>query len=269
MLNFLFSTNIILIITAVVPAIVLLIVIYKADKRDKEPPRLLIGLVALGIISTSLAVVTERIGNSLLLLFCEEDSLLYNALMYFVVVALSEEGFKYLLLKFRTWNNPNFNCQFDGVVYAVFVSLGFALWENIGYVLSFGLNTALVRAITAVPGHACFGVFMGLFYGIAKKYSNLGDERKSKGFRTLAVVIPALLHGTYNFTASLENQHFAWIFFAFVAVLFVVAIIMVRKLSKSDKYLYKAPQYEVFDRGESQTQSKEEFVSHANDIYKD
>ena len=67
--------------------------------------------------------------------------------MYFVVVAISEEGFKYVLLKKRTWKSREFNCEFDGVVYAVFVSLGFALWENIFYVLSYGFATAVARLV--------------------------------------------------------------------------------------------------------------------------
>ncbi len=83
---------------------------------------------------------------------CRRVSTAYNVLLYFVVVALSEEGFKYLLLKKRTWYSSEFNCQFDGVVYAVFVALGFALWENISYVLMYGLGTAAIRAVTAVPG---------------------------------------------------------------------------------------------------------------------
>ena len=70
----------------------------------------------------------------------------YNAIMYFGIVAFSEEGAKYFLLRRRTWHSAAFNCQFDGVVYAVFVALGFALWENISYVLMYGLSTALVRA---------------------------------------------------------------------------------------------------------------------------
>ena len=92
--------------------------------------------------------------------------MLYQIILYFVIVAIAEESSKYFFLKKRTWNNPEFNCQYDGVVYAVFVSLGFALWENINYVLSYGFSTAIVRAITAIPGHACFGVFMGVFLSL-------------------------------------------------------------------------------------------------------
>ena len=124
--------NPILIAAAVIPAIFLLVQINKADKLDREPVGLLVSLVIQGIISTALAVLTERLGTAILDSLWPENALAYRVLMYFAVVGLSEEGFKYLLLKRRTWYSPDFNCQFDGVVYAVCVALGFALWENIG-----------------------------------------------------------------------------------------------------------------------------------------
>ena len=154
-----------------------------------------------------------------------------------MVVAVSEEGFKYLLLKWRTWRSPFFNCQFDGVVYAVFVSLGFALWENIGYVLRYGLGTALLRAVTAVPGHACFGVFMGVWYGLAKKYASLGLTGRARLCRLLCLLLPALLHGAYDFIASYDTTQYAWGFAAFVAALFLVSFLLVKRASRRDEYL--------------------------------
>ena len=147
---FLFYVNPILIAAAVIPAIVLLRFVYKEDRLDKESPRLLLSLVLFGIIATFAALISEQIGETVLALIVPQDTTAYNAILYFIVVALSEEGFKYLLLKKRTWWSSEFNCQFDGVVYAVFVSLGFALWENISYVVMYGLGTALVRAVTAI-----------------------------------------------------------------------------------------------------------------------
>ena len=143
---FLFYTNPILIAAAVLPAIFLLVHVYRADKLEKEPAPLLISLVLYGIAATFIALVLERAGSFLLGLWFEEGSVAYNAIMYFGIVAFSEEGAKYFLLRRRTWHSAAFNCQFDGVVYAVFVALGFALWENISYVLMYGLSTALVRA---------------------------------------------------------------------------------------------------------------------------
>ena len=232
-----FSTKPILTAAAVIPAIVLLVKIYKADKLDKEPLGLLIALVFWGAVSTTLAVFTEEVGTGILDTLWPEDSLLYRLLMYFVVVGLSEEGFKYLLLKRHTWRSAAFSCQFDGVVYATAVSLGFALWENIGYVAMYGMGTALVRAVTAVPGHACFGVFMGAFYGMAKRYSNYGCEAQSKRCRHLAVLLPTVLHGFYDFIATSESRFSEWAFLLFVIVLFLITSRMVKDLSREDRYI--------------------------------
>ena len=232
-----FYTNPILIAAAVIPAVFLLVHVYRADKLEKEPAPLLISLVLYGIAATFIALLLERFGSWLLGRYFPENSTPYNVLMYFGVVAFSEEGAKYFLLKRRTWNSAAFNCQFDGVVYAVFVSLGFALWENISYVLMYGLSTALVRAVTAVPGHACFGVFMGVYYGRAKRYDNDGDLVNAKRCRTMAVLMPALLHGAYDFIATMEDPSCEWVFLVFVLALFAVSLKLVRVGSRSDRYI--------------------------------
>lgn len=232
-----FYLNPILIAAAVIPAVVLLVKVYKVDHLDKESPRLLWNLVVRGVIATVFAMLTEWIGEFVLSSFVQEQTVLYNFLLYFIVVAVSEEGFKYLLMKQRTWKDPEFNFQFDGVVYAVFVSLGFALWENISYVLMYGFGTALVRAVTAVPGHACFGVFMGAWYGLSRKYESYGMHSQSKVCRVVALLSSIVLHGCYDFTASIENQNYAWVFVAFVVVMFLVAFRLVKKLSQNDRYV--------------------------------
>ena len=232
-----FYTNPILIAAAVIPAVFLLVHVYRADKLEKEPAPLLISLVLYGIAATFIALLLERFGSWLLGRYFPENSTPYNVLMYFGVVAFSEEGAKYFLRKRRTWRSAAFNCQFDGVVYAVFVALGFALWENISYVLMYGLSTALVRAVTAVPGHACFGVFMGVYYGRAKRYDNDGDFVKAKRCRTMAVLMPALLHGAYDFIATMEDPNCEWMFLVFVLALFAVSLKLVRVGSRSDRYI--------------------------------
>ena len=199
---FLFYTNPILIAAAVLPAIFLLVHVYRADKLEKEPAPLLISLVLYGIAATFIALVLERAGSFLLGLWFEEGSVAYNAIMYFG-----------------------------------FVALGFALWENISYVLMYGLSTALVRAVTAVPGHACFGVFMGVWYGLAKRLHGQGRDSASKLCRVLALLLSALLHGCYDFIASIESVHYGWLFAAFVAILFVLAFILVRRQARHDRYI--------------------------------
>ncbi len=226
-----------LIIAAVVPAVFLMIRVYRSDRLEKESPGMLLKLAVFGVLSSLAAMVVEKILSFILGVLVPENTVAYHVILYFVIVAFAEEISKFIFLKFGSWHSPEFNCQYDGVVYAVFVSLGFALWENISYVLNYGFTTAIVRAVTAIPGHASFGVFMGIFYGIAKKYSKRKEEGKSLIFRYLAVLVPALLHGTYDYIATLQEKGSDWMFLGFIAVLFVLAFFLVGRSAKKDQYI--------------------------------
>lgn len=227
----------ILVAAAVIPAVFLMIKVYRSDRLEKESPRLLMNLVKAGVMSSLLALVEERVLSVLLGMCVAPGDPMYNVILYFGIVAFSEETSKYIFMKRNTWRNYEFNCQYDGVVYAVFVSLGFALWENISYVLQYGFATAVVRAGTAIPGHACFGVFMGVFYGIAKKYDNRGDKGTSKLFRVLAVLFPAGLHGAYDYIATMEEYNGDTCFIGFIVVLFAASYILVNRMSRNDRFI--------------------------------
>lgn len=229
--------NVILIISAVVPAIFLMVRIYRKDKLEKENGRFLWNLVKAGIFSSLIAMISEKILVTLLGKIFDPSSEVYRILLYFLVVGISEEGAKYYLLKKNSWNSSEFDCVFDGVIYAVFVSLGFALWENISYVLNFGLPTAVVRAITAIPGHASFGVFMGVFYSAAKLYEVYGDGMASSRCKVLALLVPILLHGLYDYIATLQVFTENYLFLIFIALLFIAANYVVGKVSKYDRYM--------------------------------
>ena len=116
----------------------------------------------------------------------------------FVVVGCSEELWKLLLLLLAVWKSREFDEYYDGIVYACFVSLGFACFENISYVFgqqafSDALVTGSVRAVLSVPGHFLFGVMMGYYVALAKF-----DEGHRKGYLLMAFVVPMLLHGTFD-----------------------------------------------------------------------
>lgn len=225
-----------LIAAAVIPAVFLMIKVYRSDRLEKESPGFLFRLALAGVIATLLAMLAERIGGYILDFAVPKDSKWYNIILYFVIVGFAEEGAKFKLLKRNTWYSDSFNCQYDAVIYSVFVSLGFALWENISYVLHYGFSTALVRAVTAIPGHACFSVFMGAFYGVARGCAYLNENGKAKVFRILSVVIPALIHGCYDYFATVETAYGELAFFGFIAVLFAVSYVLVSRLSKNDRY---------------------------------
>ncbi|MBQ7523601.1 MAG: PrsW family intramembrane metalloprotease [Oscillospiraceae bacterium] len=227
----------VLIAAAIIPAIFLMVHVYRLDRLEKEDPRLLWELVKAGIFSSLIALVEERVLGVILDMTVAQNTVLYNVILYFGIVAFAEESSKYIMLKRRSWHSPEFNCQYDGVIYAVFVSLGFALWENISYVMMYGFGTAVVRAVTAIPGHACFGVFMGVFYAAAKKFERIGWQSRSKSCRVLAVLVPALLHGAYDYIATTANDEVSMYFVFFVLALFVASYVLIGKAAKTDEYM--------------------------------
>ncbi|MBQ0028284.1 MAG: PrsW family intramembrane metalloprotease [Lachnospiraceae bacterium] len=233
---------------AVLPSIVLLIYIYRKDKKEKEPKKLLLKCFILGVLSSIPAMIMEIIIEEFIDGMAIPGSVLYAALDGFLVAAFSEELCKYLLLKKATWKSPFFNCHFDGIVYAVYVSLGFATLENIMYIADGGLSTAITRFFTAVPGHACDSVYMGYFYSIAKNAYINGDKKVARQNKRLALIIPIILHGIYDCLLSFEEDVVGegimltgillWI--VFVIILFVATFKLVNKASRQDSAFYES-----------------------------
>ena len=222
-------------VAGLVPCVVLLWYINKKDSIEKEPTGLLVKLIFLGCLSTIPAMVLELVGTNILTsIGMDETSYLYIFIENFFIVALAEEGCKKLMLRLGSWKNPAFNYVFDGVVYGVCVALGFAGLENVLYISGFGMEVAVVRGLAAVPLHAICGVFMGHFYGLEKKYTATGMTGLAMNVKTLSIVIPVLIHGFYDFAASIGSDTFAYIWLGFVVLMDIVAIKAIRQYSGMD-----------------------------------
>lgn len=222
------------ILAAVIPAVVLLRYIYRHDTIEREPPGLLCVLLLMGVAAALCAGVLESIAQTILTLLVDPGSPVYTILLAFLVVAAVEEGTKYWLLKRRTWNHPAFNYRFDGIVYAVFVSLGFAAYENIQYVLHYGLSVALPRAFLAVPGHMSFAVCMGIYYGRAKLCEGWGDyDGVRKNLRT-GYLFAVFLHGFYDACAMIGTTRATILFLAFAALMFFKVYRQLKRESLTD-----------------------------------
>lgn len=229
------------VLAAVLPAVFLLRYIYRQDTVEKEPAGLLMALLVRGVVAALLSGVLEGIGGQLLGLFPVQSQTLYIIMFAFLVVAVVEEGTKYLLMKHCTWNDPNFNCSFDGIVYAVFTSLGFAAFENIRYVFHYGLSVALPRALLAVPGHMSFAVVMGVLYGRARRLENHGHHVAARMSRRLGYVLAVCLHGFYDTCAMIDTNLSMMVFFSFVAIMFLSVFRLVRKESEKDEPIIETP----------------------------
>lgn len=233
-----------LIALALIPAIVLLVYIFKKDNLEKEPMKLLWKCFFWGAVSTIGAILLEELGEMLYEGSYEYGSAPYAFVDAFIVTALAEELCKYVILKKKTWKSAELNCSFDGIVYAVFVSLGFAACENVFYVTDGGFSVAILRMFTAVPLHAFSAVFMGFFYSRAKEAHVQGRKHSMRRNKCLTLIVPILIHGFYDFLLSMDEDVIGetrstintvvWILF--VIALFIVSFKLVNKASKEDRY---------------------------------
>jgi len=222
------------IFAAVLPAVILLRYIYQHDIIEKETPGLIVLLVLMGVVSALAASVLEMFAQGILNFLVTPGTRLHTILLAFVVIAAVEEGTKFWLLKRRSWNHPAFNYRFDGIVYSVAVSLGFAAYENIQYVLHYGLSVALPRALLAVPGHMSFAVCMGIYYGRAKLCENWGNPMEARKNLRKGYLYAVFLHGFYDACAMLGTGSAAIVFLIFVAVMFATVFKHVKRESQTD-----------------------------------
>lgn len=215
---------------AIIPGVLFIIYVYKKDKVEKEPVGLIMKLILFGIASCFAAAFLESAESAFLPQYPEGT--LQNALINsFAMAALVEETVKYLATRFGSWKYQGFNYRFDGIVYGVSAAVGFAIYENVMYVASYGLATAVVRAFTAIPLHAFCGAFMGVFYAYSKKASIEGKSPAK--WTLLALIVPMLIHGTYDTFAFLGDRGTLPLL-VFVVILYIAGIVMIRKMSRED-----------------------------------
>ncbi len=217
-----------LIVLALAPVIIIALYFYYRDKYEKEPILMLVKALGAGIIIVIPIIIIEKLLMTIIIILPHQAQAFYRA---FIVAGFTEELFKFLVLYIIIWSNKNFNEKFDGIVYAVFISLGFAGVENIMYVLQHGVATGYVRALVSVPGHALFGITMGYYFGLAKFYLE-----KRKQFMIRSFLYPVILHGVFDFILMLGNYRLLIGFVPYVVFLYIDGLRRIRRISQSSIY---------------------------------
>lgn len=211
---------------AILPVIFFIVWIYFKDKYDKEPPLKLLQYFILGILVSILAIFLE-LYFSRLNIFSGIAGSLYTA---FFVAAFTEEGLKSIILIPVLLKDKNFNEKLDGIIYSIFLALGFATIENIIYLtrerLDLYFELGITRALISIPSHVMFAITMGYYIS---KYKFAKENKKSK-YLIYAIIIPILFHGVFDFILMIEYR---W-----AIIVFIVYIIFLWKvnLDKLDTY---------------------------------
>lgn len=197
------ENELVLFTVATLPVFLIGLFVYMKD-RERESKSILVKLFFLGIASCIPVAIIEVIIE---MFFGDTANLnLVQLFLYVLIgVAMVEEFAKWIITYKVGWKSKEFNYLYDMIVYGVFAALGFAFFENLFYVYDNGIGTGIARAIMAVPGHACDGLLMGYFLGLAKiNYinGNMSLYRKNK---LLSYFVPVILHTTYDFFLFTEK----------------------------------------------------------------
>lgn len=215
-----------ILIAAVAPGFALLTFFYLKDKYDSEPLHLVLKMFFLGF----LIVVPVMIIQRGLVIWLGEGSFVSA----FIVSAGIEELLKWIVLFYFIYHHAEFDEPYDGILYAVAISLGFATVENVMYAMSnqvfFG--TLLLRGLLPVSGHALFGVMMGYYLGLAK----FTKQWKSRRILLYSLLIPWVWHGVYDWILANITDYWIWYIVPLMAYLWYGGLGKVYRANKRSPF---------------------------------
>jgi len=186
-----------------VPVLVVMAIVDRLDAKRPEPPGTLRRVALAGSISALPVILVSELLKQV------GPSSGYAAVLYlsFVITALPEETAKVGSMYLMAWRRPEFDERMDGIAYGARAGLGFALVENVAYLLLLPegsehyLAVFISRAVLVVPGHAIWGGVAG-YFAARRRF----DGRGPGWWGGLAIA--AVMHGLYD----------AWIFSVQLAV---------------------------------------------------
>lgn len=176
---------------AILPVFIFALYVYIHD-NEKEPTNMLIKAFVFGMLIAIPCIYVESALSSAF--YFLQKSYITSLLYVFLVIALVEEGYKFLATYIIFYHDKNVNYTFDMIVYTTFLGLGFAFFENIIYLRSLPIASVILRGFTAVPVHLSCGIIMGYYSSLMKT-----DKKNFKINLLKALLIPISIHAFYNY----------------------------------------------------------------------
>ena len=250
---------------ALLPALFLCGFIYYKDRIEREPPLLLLLLFLCGTAAYYPTMLLQRLFSHLLdLPFSRYITIdvngtaqysskviftVHSFLVSFLAIALVEILVKWCILFFFTRNNRHFNYLFDGIVYSVFISLGFSALDNIRFAWINGWETLALRTLSQVPSHLFVGILMGYYFSrwhAHKRAQEIEEELLCRGAVTesrmsaprrrlfMSFLLPLLVSGSFFFTGAIDSVIVQTLFCFVVFSLYGVSFISVDRIASQD-----------------------------------
>ncbi|WP_214698259.1 MULTISPECIES: glutamic-type intramembrane protease PrsW [unclassified Exiguobacterium] len=213
-------------LSAVAPGLALLSYFYLRHELEAEP----LGYVIRSFVAGAVLVFPIMF---IQYAFVEEGVLTGPFWQAYITTALLEEFFKWFMIYYTIYIHKVFDDYYDGILYAVACSLGFATLENFLYLWVYdSLEIAIWRAVLPVSGHALFAVVMGYCLGRAK------HSTRERLWLFMAVLSATVIHGTFDLILILEpNQKLPAVLY--IVILWMVALLLVRAANLSNRRQFK------------------------------
>ncbi len=188
---------------SVVPALFLVVLLWRMDVVRYEPIETLAITFLLGVFFAGFAAIFNSALRELFVGFGAVGLVLY----FFLVVGPIEETVKLFAVRVHAYRVSHSDAVIDGAIYGAVAGLGFAAIENMLYITQEYLQTAGTTSagiidptaqIAAVrtfagPGHVIYSAFAGYYLGLAKFNPGKRGPIIIKG-----LFIAAIIHATYN-----------------------------------------------------------------------
>ncbi len=220
-------------LAAIIPMSLYLYLIWKMDKYDREPVKLVLANYLWGALG---AVILALLGSLILTFFVQifiSDEFDIDLFGSVIIAPFVEEITKGVFLLI-TITSRKFDNITDGIVYGGAIGLGFGMTENFFYFISNMDNVSdwisivIVRTLFSGVMHLVATATLGAFLGLSKFM--ISPLRLVLGL--IGLVIAMLIHSLWNFFVSFDETVFLGFIFMIVSV---IIFVMVFKLSLSSE----------------------------------
>ncbi|OXM88091.1 glutamic-type intramembrane protease PrsW [Paenibacillus rigui] len=219
---------------AIAPGVALLIYFYLKDRYDTEPIHLVTKVFLFGVMLVFPVMVLQRAFVHGL----GENPFVFS----FVISAGLEEFLKWFLVYFIIYKHTSFDEPYDGIVYAVAASLGFATLENVFYAFlnSASISSLIYRALLPVSGHAMFGVIMGYHLGRAKF-----DPQRRTRHLIYSLALPIFWHGVFDYILLTTKTYWVWFMIPLMSYLWIRSLWKVNRANAKSPLRVVHPEEQV------------------------
>lgn len=211
-------------LAAIVPMSIYLVLIWKFDRYDREPFKLVFTNYLWGALG---AIFLALLGSFFLTAIASifiRDGLQLSRFGAIVVAPVVEEITKGLFLLI-TIANKKFDNLTDGIVYGGAIGLGFGMTENFLYFVTYGESVSnwimlvIVRSLFSAVMHCVSTATFGAFLGLAKFKSS----PKKVTYPFIGLIIAMMIHSIWNFSLSYENIAPIGFLFMLVSILIFIS----------------------------------------------